>query len=60
MESAVFVDFDNVYSQLRQLQPEVAERFARQPSHRIVVHRLNILARRAALHRLDAWALSDK
>ena len=33
MKSAVFVDFDNVYSQLRQLQPEVAERFARQPTH---------------------------
>ena len=32
MKSAVFVDFDNVFSQLRQLQPEVAERFARQPS----------------------------
>ena len=33
MKSAVFVDFDNVFSQLRQLQPEVAERFARQPTH---------------------------
>lgn len=32
MRSAVFVDFDNVFSQLRQLQPEVAERFARHPS----------------------------
>ena len=30
MRSAVFVDFDNVFSQLRQLQPEVAERFARE------------------------------
>lgn len=30
MKSALFVDFDNVYSQLRQLQPEAAERFARQ------------------------------
>lgn len=32
MKSALFVDFDNVFSQLRQLQPEAAERFARQPS----------------------------
>lgn len=32
MRSAVFVDFDNVFSQLRQLQPEAAERFARHPS----------------------------
>ena len=32
MKSALFVDFDNVYSQLRQLQPDAAERFARQPS----------------------------
>jgi hypothetical protein len=32
MKSALFVDFDNVYSQLRQLQPEAAERFARHPS----------------------------
>ncbi|PTT76587.1 NYN domain-containing protein, partial [Pelomonas sp. HMWF004] len=31
MKSALFVDFDNVFSQLRQLQPEAAERFARQP-----------------------------
>ena len=31
MKSALFVDFDNVYSQLRQLQPEAAERFARHP-----------------------------
>lgn len=32
MKSALFVDFDNLFSQLRQLQPEVAERFARHPS----------------------------
>lgn len=32
MRSAVFVDFDNVFSQLRQFQPEAAERFARNPS----------------------------
>lgn len=32
MRSAVFVDFDNVFSQLRQLHPEAAERFARHPS----------------------------
>ncbi len=32
MKSALFVDFDNVFSQLRQLQPEAAERFARHPS----------------------------
>jgi NYN domain len=32
MKSALFVDFDNVFSQLRQLQPQAAERFARQPS----------------------------
>jgi hypothetical protein len=32
MKSALFVDFDNIYSQLRQLQPEAAERFARHPS----------------------------
>jgi hypothetical protein len=32
MKSALFVDFDNVYSQLRQLQPDAAERFARHPS----------------------------
>lgn len=32
MKSALFVDFDNVYSQLRQLKPEAAERFARHPS----------------------------
>lgn len=32
VKSALFVDFDNVYSQLRQLQPEAAERFARHPS----------------------------
>ena len=31
MKSALFVDFDNVYTQLRQLQPAAAERFARQP-----------------------------
>lgn len=32
MKSALFVDFDNVFSQLRQLQPDAAERFARHPS----------------------------
>ena len=32
MKSALFVDFDNVFSQLRQLQPEAAERFARHPA----------------------------
>jgi NYN domain len=32
IKSALFVDFDNVFSQLRQLQPEAAERFARHPS----------------------------
>ena len=32
MKSALFVDFDNVYSQLRQLQPDAAERFARHPA----------------------------
>lgn len=32
MKSALFVDFDNVYSQLRQLQPDAAERFACHPS----------------------------
>jgi uncharacterized LabA/DUF88 family protein len=32
MKSALFVDFDNVFSQLRQLQPEAADRFARHPS----------------------------
>ncbi len=31
MKSALFVDFDNVYSGLRKLDPEIAERFARQP-----------------------------
>jgi len=31
MKSALFVDFDNVYTQLRQVQPMAAERFARQP-----------------------------
>ncbi|MFQ4149002.1 NYN domain-containing protein [Arthrobacter sp. LAPM80] len=29
--SAMFVDFDNVYSRLRQVDPAVAERFAREP-----------------------------
>lgn len=33
MRSAVFVDFDNVFSQLRQLQPEAAERFAHEQKH---------------------------
>ena len=32
MKSALFVDFDNVFSQLRQLLPDAAERFARYPS----------------------------
>jgi hypothetical protein len=32
MKSALFVDFDNVFSQLRHLQPDAAERFARHPS----------------------------
>ena len=32
MRSALFVDFDNVFTQLRQLQPDVAERFARFPA----------------------------
>ena len=32
MKSALFVDFDNVFSQLRQLQPDAAERFARHPT----------------------------
>lgn len=31
MRSALFVDFDNVFSALRRLDPAVAERFARQP-----------------------------
>ena len=31
MKSALFVDFDNVYSGLRRLDPAVAERFAFQP-----------------------------
>lgn len=32
MKSALFVDFDNVFSQLRQVDPEAAERFARHPN----------------------------
>ena len=32
MKSALFVDFDNVYSGLRKLDPVIAERFARQPN----------------------------
>ena len=32
MKSALFVDFDNVFTQLRALQPAAAERFARQPT----------------------------
>jgi len=32
MKSALFVDFDNVYSGLRKLDPAVAERFGRQPA----------------------------
>jgi len=31
MKSALFVDFDNVYSGLRRLDPAVAERFAARP-----------------------------
>jgi len=31
MKSALFVDFDNVFSLLRQLQPRAAEQFARHP-----------------------------
>ncbi len=31
MKSALFVDFDNVFTQLRALLPDAAERFARQP-----------------------------
>lgn len=31
MKSAIFIDFDNVFSQLRQLQPSAAEQFARHP-----------------------------
>jgi len=31
MKSALFVDFDNVYTQLNALQPEAADRFARNP-----------------------------
>ena len=31
MKSALFVDFDNVYSGLRKLDPAIADRFARQP-----------------------------
>jgi len=33
MKSALFVDFDNVYSGLRRLDPAAAERFAYQPSN---------------------------
>ena len=32
LRSALFVDFDNVFTQLRQLQPDAAERFARHPA----------------------------
>ncbi|WP_439672891.1 NYN domain-containing protein (plasmid) [Cupriavidus necator] len=32
MKSALFVDFDNVYSGLRQLDPAYADRFARRPT----------------------------
>ena len=31
MKSALFVDFDNVYSSLRKLDQEAADRFASQP-----------------------------
>ncbi|ACB36102.1 protein of unknown function DUF88 [Leptothrix cholodnii SP-6] len=31
MKSALFVDFDNVYSGLRKLDPTIADRFSRQP-----------------------------
>lgn len=32
MKSALFVDFDNIYSALRRLDPSAAERFAQRPS----------------------------
>lgn len=32
MKSALFVDFDNVYSGLKKLDPAIADRFARQPT----------------------------
>ena len=31
MKTALFVDFDNIHSGLRKLDPRIAERFARQP-----------------------------
>ena len=44
MKSALFVDFDNVYTQLRALQPAAADRFARQPVEwmRWLVDRLGV------------------
>ena len=44
MKSALFVDFDNVFTQLRALQPAAAERFARQPVEwmRWLVDRLEV------------------
>ncbi len=44
MKSALFVDFDNVFTQLRALQPAAAERFARQPVEwmRWLVERLEV------------------
>jgi hypothetical protein len=44
MKSALFVDFDNVFTQLRALQPAAAERFARQPVEwmRWLVDRLGV------------------
>jgi len=44
MKSALFVDFDNVFTQLRALQPAAAERFARQPIEwmRWLVDRLEV------------------
>lgn len=64
MKSALFVDFDNVFSQLRQLQPEAAERFARHPAEWIAwltgslalpeagepAHRRRLLVRRCYLN----------
>lgn len=32
MKSALFVDFDNVYSALRRLDQEMADQFARNPT----------------------------
>jgi hypothetical protein len=60
MKSALFVDFDNVFTQLRALEPAAAERFARAPVEwmRWLVDRLEVpdghpdpLARRRVLVR---------